>query len=181
VKNDDVYCFKYCVLCAVFKVFDKPHPERTSHYKALLQQQDKVKFDNLVFPMRLDDMDRFEEKNDNKCSVNVFGLRDAVGNETSFWFKFVFPMRVTKVVDAELHVNLLYLESNGEAHYVWVRDFDKLMFGQHNKHKEKKHFCHHCLHCFKKGETLETHKANGCYAVAGTRYEMPEPGTTSKF
>ena len=34
---------------------------------------------------------------------------------------------------------------------------------------------------FSKGETLETHKANGCHAVAGTRYEMPKPGTTSKF
>jgi hypothetical protein len=83
-------------------------------------------------------MDRFEEMNDNKYSVNVFGLRDAVGDETSLRSKFVFPMRVTKVVDAELHVNLLYLESNGEAHYVWVRDFDRLMFGQHNKNRVKK-------------------------------------------
>ena len=35
---------------------------------------------------------------------------------------------------------------------VLVKDFDKLMFGQYNKHREKKHFCHNGLHCFKKGK-----------------------------
>ena len=168
-----------CVLC--LGSWNQPHPEPVAKSRHLVDQ-DKVKFDGLVMPMRLDDLDRFEEMNDNKYSVNVFGLRDAEGDEAAMRSKFVYPLRVTKLDKAEVHVNLLYLEDGqGNAHYVLVKDFDKLMFGQYNKHREKKHFCHNCLHCFKKGETLETHKANGCYSVAGTRYDMPKPGTTSKF
>ena len=91
--------------------------------------------------------------------------------------KFVFPMRVTQVNKAKHHVNLLYLEHEDKAHYVSVKDFDKVMFGHHNKHNKKKHFCQTCLHCFAKGETREEHKAKECYAVAGTRYEMPDPST----
>ena len=32
-----------------------------------------------------------------------------------------------------------------------------------------------------RGKTLEQLKANGCYALAGARYKMPEPGTKTKF
>ena len=28
IENEDKYCFKYCVLCAVNKVHEKPHPEK---------------------------------------------------------------------------------------------------------------------------------------------------------
>jgi hypothetical protein len=33
IKNEDNFCFKYCVLCEVNKVYDKAHPEKVSAYK----------------------------------------------------------------------------------------------------------------------------------------------------
>ena len=72
-------------------MYEKKNPQEVCKYKAY-ENQSKVKFDGLVFPMRLDDLDRFEEMNDEKYSVNVFGLRDAVGDETAMRSKFVYPM-----------------------------------------------------------------------------------------
>ena len=37
------------------------------------------------------------------------------------------------------------------------------------------------MRCFKKGETPEQHKAKRCYALAGVRYNIPDPGTKTKF
>ena len=32
IKNDDNKCFKYCVQCSVFKIYEKKNPERMIHY-----------------------------------------------------------------------------------------------------------------------------------------------------
>jgi hypothetical protein len=122
------------------------------------ENQTLVNFDGLLFPMPVSMIDRFEEINEFQYSVNVFMLRDAQGQEGELRSKHVDVLRITKVKDAKVHINLLYLENEGKAHYVLIKDFDKLMFGQHNKNRIKKHFCHFCLHCFRKGETLEKHR-----------------------
>ena len=160
IKNEDNFCFKYCVLCEVNKVYDKAHPEKVSAYKKFADQT-KVNFEGLLFPMPVEMMDRFEEINNYKYSVNVFQLRDAQGVDGEMRDKHVDVLRITTIRDAQIHINLLYLEEGDKAHYVLIKDFDKLMFGQHNKNKIKKHFCHYCLHCFRKGETNEKHLANG--------------------
>ena len=50
-------------------------------------------------------------------------------------------------------MELLYIESSdlraghegdGKNHYVYIKDFNRLMFG-FTKHKGSKHFCMHCL------------------------------------
>lgn len=33
IQNKDDKCFLYSVQCGVYKVYDKDHPERVSHYK----------------------------------------------------------------------------------------------------------------------------------------------------
>ena len=33
IKNNDEYCFKYCIQCIVYDVVSKIHPERFYHYK----------------------------------------------------------------------------------------------------------------------------------------------------
>ena len=108
-------------------------------------------------------------------------LRDAEDKENELRNTYVDVLRIIKVRESQVHINLLYLEHEGKAHYVLIKDFDRLMFGQHNKNKIKKHFCHYCLHCFRKGETKEKHLENGCYALAGERYKMPKEGEQVKF
>ena len=70
IQNDDNYCFKYCVLCAVNNVHDKPHPEKVAAYKKFADQT-AVNFDGLLFPMAVNSMDRFEDINNFKSSSTV--------------------------------------------------------------------------------------------------------------
>ena len=58
IQNEDKYCFKYCVLCAVNNVHAKPHPEKISAYNTF-ENQTTVNFDGLLFPMPVDSMDCF--------------------------------------------------------------------------------------------------------------------------
>ena len=103
-----------------------------------MRNQILVECERLLFPMPASMLDRFQEINDFKCSVNVFMLRDAEGKEGELRSKHVDVLCITKVKDALVHINLLYLEHEGKAHYVLIKDFDKLMFGQHNKNRIKK-------------------------------------------
>ena len=138
------------MMCAVHEVYKKKNPQEMRHDKTL-EEKTRLKFDGLPFPMTLDALNDFEELNDNQYSVNVFGLRDAVGDESKQRSTYVYPLRVSTVSKPELHVNLLLLKADGKSHYVLVKDFDRLMFGQYSKHANNKHLCHNCLHCFKKG------------------------------
>jgi len=78
IKNEDDLCFKYAVLCLVQKVYEQAHPERVSKYKELLNTTE-VKFEGLSFPLQVFDIDKFEQLNDFKYSVNVFDLQKWAG------------------------------------------------------------------------------------------------------
>ena len=66
-------------------------------------------------------------------------------------------------------LNLLLITGKGKSHYVFIKDFNKLMFSK-TKHKDKKHFCMSCLQNFSTKEILNNHRKqclliNGCQAV----------------
>ena len=63
IRNDDDYCFKYCIQCIVYDVINTIHPERFSHYKHIID--DKVNWGDLEFPLATCDVKRFEELNVN--------------------------------------------------------------------------------------------------------------------
>ena len=66
-------------------------------------------------------------------------------------------------------LNLLLTTEKGKFQYVFVKDFNRLMFSR-TKHKNKKHHCMSCLKSFTKEEILNQHTKkclliNGCQAV----------------
>ena len=66
-------------------------------------------------------------------------------------------------------LNLLSITEKGKSHYVFIKDFNRLMFSR-TKHKDKKHHCMSCLQSFTTEEILSNHKKqclliNGCEAV----------------
>ena len=66
-------------------------------------------------------------------------------------------------------LNLLLITEKDKPHYVFVKDFNRLMFSR-TKHKSKKHYCMSCLQSFTTEEILSNHKKqclliNGCQAV----------------
>ena len=54
-------------------------------------------------------------------------------------------------------LNLLLITEKDKSHYVFIKDFNRLMFSR-TKHKDKKHYCMSCLQSFTTEEILSNHK-----------------------
>ena len=62
-------------------------------------------------------------------------------------------------------MNLLMIHLGDKSHYVYVKDFNRLMFNV-NKHEGKKWFCMRCLQHFSSEINLEKHK-DDCLVING--------------
>ena len=103
---------------------------------------------DINYPVKVKDLLKFEKQNP-RLSVNVFGLDDDK----------VFPLQITERKDAEHHVNLLMISDDEKSHYVWIKNFSRLVSSQTSKHKEKKWYCYHCLQRFGRKDLLDKHNA----------------------
>ena len=54
-------------------------------------------------------------------------------------------------------LNLLLITEKDKSHYVFIKDFNRLMFSK-TKHKDKKHFCMSCLQSFTTEDILNNHR-----------------------
>ena len=66
-------------------------------------------------------------------------------------------------------LNLLLIIQENISHYVFIKDFNRLIYSK-TKDQHKKHHCMSCLQSFTKEEMLNQHKKqclliNGCQAV----------------
>ena len=150
-------------------MYEKDNPERMEHYNKLNDYI--INWGCMKFPCSRKYIDRCEEENQGLISVNVYKLF----NETTI------PNRITKIRNAEHHINLLMIEEGDNCRYVLINDLSKSMGNQYNKHKEKKHICPHCLRGFQKIETLKSHITNGCLAIEGQQIKMPDEGEQIYF
>ena len=174
IKNQDELCFKYSVQCGICKVYEKDHPERVSHYKNI---NDELNWDNVNFPSSDVDIDTFEENNGGKIAVNVYFIDPEEGKQS------ILLYRQSKVSKATHQVSLLKLEGGDDYHYVYIKDYDRLIGSQTNKKKAKMFHCFHCRHGFISQALLDEHNEKGCMAVEGQRIVMPtfDPEKPDKF
>ena len=128
-KNDNK-CFRWCHLAFLFPV--KQNAERISKYKKHI---DKVKYDKINFLVKLKDISKIENMNDIK--FNVVGVDDK---------QSIYPIYISNKI-CDKTCNLLLIENDNKNHYVWIKDFNKLMNTQ-SKHKHKSFFCYYCLQHF---------------------------------
>ena len=77
--------------------------------------------------------------------VNVFGYENKV-----------YPLHISKKSHDQL-LNLLLITEKGKSHYVFIKDFNRLMFSR-TKHKDKKHYCMSCLQKFTTEQILSNYK-----------------------
>ena len=79
--------------------------------------------------------------------VNVFGYENKV-----------YPLYVSRQFYDQT-LNLLLITEEDKSHYVFIKDFNRLMFSR-TKHKSKKHYCMSSLQNFTTEEILSNHKNN---------------------
>ena len=128
----------------------KQDAERISKSK---EHIDKVKYDKINFPVKMKDIPKIENMNDIK--FNVFGVDDK---------QSIYPLYISNKI-CDKTCNLLLIEN----HYVWIKDFNKLMNTQ-SKDGHKLFFCNYCLQHFISENRLKNHtevclKINGAQKV----------------
>ena len=82
----------------------------------------------------------------------------------------VYPIYISKKYNTQVF-NVLLITSEGKSHYVFIKDFDRLMYSKAKvKDSHKKYLCMAYLQNFTTEEVLSNHKKqclkiNGCQAV----------------
>ena len=154
----------YSIQCGVCKVYEKDHPNRIYRYKNL---KDDLNWDNVNFPASNLDIDVLEQNNEGKISINVYYIDDQDGKQSILLYKR------TTVVKATHHIDLLKITDGNNHHYVYIKDFNKLMYQQAGKRKAKKFIGHHCSGVFHSEDDLTNHKENigkGMYGSGMANY-----------
>ena len=100
---------------------------------------------------------------ENSICINVFGYEN----------KLVSPIFVSdqKFEDS---IDLLLLNNDDKSHYVYIKDFGRLMFHK-TKNKNKKWFCKSCLQWFRSERVMIKHKED-CFRINGKQSVKLEEG-----
>ena len=71
-------------------------------------------------------------------------------------------------------LNVLLISNEEKSHYVFIKDFNRLMYSK-TKHKDKKHFCMSCLQNFSTKEILNNNRER-CLLINDTQAVKYEAG-----
>src|SRR2546425_3192373 len=166
VENDDNECFRYAVLSK----FVTKDAQRQSQYNNIQHQYD---FSSITFPTSLEEVKKFEKKNN--ISINVFGL-DKDQN--------VYPL---KIADKELtdHRDLLLISNKEQQHhYIYIKNFERLVHSQLTKDCGKLIVCKRCFqHYYERNDGEERMAAHNdfCTKNKPVRIDLPVKEPTLKF
>ena len=129
IKNKDHKCFLWCHVRLI-----NPQDKNAERINEEAQKiADKLNYSNIEFPLNINDYELIEDTFN--MNVNVFGYQDKV-----------YPLHVSKKSYTQV-LNLLLITQDDKSHYVFVKDFNKLMYSN-TKCKDKKRYCMHCLQVF---------------------------------
>ena len=169
IKNEkDNECFRWCHLAYLFPV--TKHPQRITKYK---EHKDKLNYEGITFPVKLKDVPKIEEMND--IRFNIFGV-DLHDKKSP-----IYPLYISNKTHLKNGTcELLLIEEGKGSHYVWIKNFNKLMHSQ-TKNRKEKFFCKYCIQHFTSEEILNKH-IDVCLAINGTqKIGMPKPGSKIEF
>ena len=158
IKNNDVFCFLYSIMAALYPVSEGRNPYRISSYPDFRQ---KLNFKNIDFPIALKDIPKFEVMN--SLTINIFTiLNDKKKQE-------IVPLILSKS-NFTPRINLLMLAcENGESdfqnnnnnlprfHFAYIKKFSRLMNHQVGNINNRKWYCERCLNHFSSALILEKH------------------------
>ena len=163
LKNEDNKCFLWCHIRHLNPA--KKDPQRIKLTDREFSK--KLPYSGVSFPVQIKDIGKIEKQN--SVTINIFGYED----------KALYPIRISEEKYSG-HIELLYIQKETISHYVYIQNFNRLMYN-FTKYKDTIHFCMHCLHCFSSQNLLERHQPD-CFALNGTQaIKMPAKGSKIYF
>ena len=156
LKNKDIKCFKWCHVKFInpqIKNSDRINKQDTKIAETL-------DYRDINFAMKARDYEVVEERFN--INVNIFGYENKV-----------FPLYVSKKSNEQV-LNALLVSNEEKSHYVFIKDFNRLMYSK-TKHKDRKHFCVSYLQNFTIKEMLNKHRER-CLLINDTEAVKCETG-----
>ena len=141
-ENDDE-CFKWCITRAKNPVTTN-HPERIT--KLLREQSEQFNWEGITFPMKLEDISKFENRNPG-IFINVFGIEN----------KKIYVLKCGSSEDGKDTINLLYYGEGDNKHFSLIKNMSRLLAKQTTKHTGGMFYCMRCLSHFQSQDKLNKH------------------------
>ena len=152
INKKDNLCFFWCILASESSV--PRDPQRISWYKDKIDDFFyEYKEDGRIVKklpkgeMSIDRIPKFE-KSTNRA-INVFGWDDQKKNVIIYY--------ISKQPTTLKRINLMLIERNGNRHYTWIKNFNRMLFDQ-TKYEGRKYFCETCLYGYSKESLLNAPK-----------------------
>ena len=123
LKNKE--CFMWCHVRLINPT--NSHPERINKQDRKIAAN--LNYSDIMFPLDINDYKKIEDRF--QMQVNVFSYENKV-----------YLLYISKISYDQM-LNLLLITEKGKFHYVFIKDFNRLMFSR-TKHKGKKHYCISC-------------------------------------
>lgn len=145
------------------------HPSRMITYQNVFHElENTLVLRGISWPLPVHEIQRVERQNPSS-SFNVYTLQyDSEGNT----WKFVGPLYFSGK-KKEHHFNLLLHSTQGRSHYVWIKNFSRLVSPQHSRHHGRIFACERCLNVFRSAQQLEVHERD-CESVgSAARLTLP--------
>ena len=111
LRNKDNTCFMWCHVRHLNPVSDNASRIKRADRKIA----SALDYDGVEFPVKVKDVGVIEDKNE--ICINVFSYED----------KIVCPVYVSKKKYGDC-MNFLMIHEDNKSHYVYVKDFNRLMF-----------------------------------------------------
>ena len=121
----------------------------------------RLNYQGVDFPFSKKDYGKIEILN--RININVFCYEN----------KMFYPVYLSNQVFDD-YMDLLLISNNFTSHYMYITDFNRLMFNK-TKNKNKKYFCKSCLQCFSSKKVLIEHKED-CLIINGKQNVKLESG-----
>ena len=166
MENKEDKCFLWCVLRYLHP--KQWHEERVAD---LREYENDFNFKGIEFPVKVKDIQKFENQNPDLPGINVFSVND--NNK-------IYPLRINQK-DCQKTIDLFLFSKDEKQHYSLIKNFSRLTRSQITSDTTRKlHICKQCLTHFTKQDLFERHSSyrskNETVAV-----KMPTKNTILNF
>ena len=144
MENKDDKCFLWSVLCYLHPV-EKNAPRISD----LRRYENDLNFKGIDFPVKLKDIQKFENQNPDLPGINVFS---SVNEDNK-----IYPLRLNQK-DTQKTIDLFLFSKDEKQHYCLIKNFSRLTRSQITSDTTRKlHICKKCLSHFAKRDLFEKH------------------------
>ena len=166
MENKDDNCFLWSVLRHLH-----PKEKHAARINDLREHENDLNFKGIDFPVKLQDITKFENQNPDLPGINVFSLND--NNK-------IYPLRLNEK-DFQNTIDLFLFSKDGKNHYSLIKSFSRLVRSQITSDTNNKLLiCKRCLSHFTKLHLFKKH-ISFCSQNEEVAIKMPMKNTLLFF